>query len=92
MEWAALGRELDAAGLVALSNCTSDPCTLGQPGHPYQGSSYPLVKPGIYYKPVSRERLPTIGILRCRWLPCPPFPKERARDRAVWAAMHTKQA
>lgn len=63
----------------------------GLAGNLFQCSSYPLVTPGILYKPVTRVRHQTIGILRRRWLPYPPFPKEHARDRVAWLARRTTQ-
>jgi hypothetical protein len=51
-----------------------------------------LATPGIFYKPVIQARRPMIDILHCRGTLNPPFLKERARDRVVWAAMRTKQA
>jgi len=60
--------------------------SFGRAGHPFQCSSYPLVTPGILYKPVTPVRHQMIGILRCRGLLYLPFRKEHARDRVPFLA------
>jgi hypothetical protein len=55
--------------------------SFGRAGRRFQCSSCPLATPGIFYKPVSRVRHQTIGILRCCGLLYRPFWKEHARDR-----------
>jgi hypothetical protein len=66
---------------INLISCASDLYNLGRVAGPFRCSSYFPIVPGILYKPLTPVQHRMIGILRCRWLPYPPFRKEHARDR-----------
>jgi hypothetical protein len=66
---------------INLINGAGDLYNLGRVAGPFRCSSYFPIAPGILYKPLTPVQHRMIGILRCRWLPYPPFRKEHARDR-----------
>jgi len=59
--------------------------SFGRAGRRFQCSFCLLATPGIFYKPVSRVRHRTIGILHCRGLLYRSFRKEHVRESLlVW--------